>query len=403
MRKKYSFRKFLLHSGIDKSEFAIISPMIWQGNMKALRITSLLSLGLGTGFLVFNLVSQSGNWIPYLFLMCGSLISLIIQFVLNHKGIKNVIASMLLCYFQMLLVVAYAGILSAQPSNYDIPATSVIVFIALLPLSIDDRPSRMFTFMTIESVSYLIVSYFYKSKHAFSLDLQNVATFFVVGVILYCVICTRNIRELYQSVRIERIQRNIITSLATVVEERDSNTGDHIKRTQEYVKLLIRKMRKSGKYPDLTKDYCENVILASAMHDIGKIKIPDNILNKPGKLTEKEYEEMKKHSSYGAEIIKLTMSDVEEKDYCQIAYNIAKYHHERWDGNGYPDGLKGEEIPLEARMMALADVYDALISERVYKPAFDKDTSMKIIEEGKGTQFDPDLATLFLEGIKELD
>ena len=296
-----------------------------------------------------------------------------------------------------------AALLSVQKSNYDVPATSVIVFIALLPLSIDDRPLRMFTFMFIESASYLVLSYFYKSSHAFTLDLQNVGTFFVVGIILYCVICTRNIKELYQSVRIERIQRNIITSLATVVEERDNSTGNHILRTQDYVKLLIGKMKRSGKYGNLSKDYYENVILASAMHDIGKIKISDNILNKPGKLTNEEYEEMKRHSVYGAEIIKRTMSDVEEHDYCQIAYNIARHHHERWDGNGYPDGLKEEDIPLEARMMALADVYDALTSERVYKPPFTKEASILIIEDEKGKQFDPELATLFLEAIKEIN
>jgi HD-GYP domain-containing protein (c-di-GMP phosphodiesterase class II) len=161
-------------------------------------------------------------------------------------------------------------------------------------------------------------------------------------------------------------------------------------------KLLI-KMKANDNYSSLTKEYCSNTAMAAAMHDIGKIKIPDSILNKPGRLTEEEYAIMKKHSAYGAEIIQKTMNDVEERDYITIAYNIARYHHERYDGKGYPDGLKGEDIPLEARIMALADVYDALISERVYKKAFSEEKAREIILEGSGTQFDPNLVPLFLE------
>ena len=137
--------------------------------------------------------------------------------------------------------------------------------------------------------------------------------------------------------------------------------------------------------------------MAAAMHDIGKIKIPDRILNKPGRLTDEEYDIMKKHSIYGAEIIRKAMGDIEETDYITVAYNIARYHHERYDGKGYPDGLKGEDIPLEARVMALADVYDALISERVYKKAFSVEKAKEIILDGSGTQFDPCLVPLFLE------
>ena len=154
-------------------------------------------------------------------------------------------------------------------------------------------------------------------------------------------------------------------------------------------------------YANLSKEYCDNIVMAAPMHDIGKIEISDTILNKPGKLTEEEFEIMKKHSEYGGDIIKDTISNVEEQEYCNIAYNIARYHHERYDGKGYPDNLKGEEIPLEARIMALADVYDALVSERVYKKAYSKETAIKIIQEGKGTQFDPNLVPLFLECVTE--
>lgn len=133
------------------------------------------------------------------------------------------------------------------------------------------------------------------------------------------------------------------------------------------------------------------------MHDVGKIKIPDTILNKPARLTEKEFEVMKLHTVYGAEILSKLLSRDEDPEYFDIAQNVAKYHHERYDGTGYPEGLKGEEIPLEARIMALADVYDALTSDRVYKKAYPNSMAREILKEGAGTQFDPDLCELFLE------
>ena len=129
--------------------------------------------------------------------------------------------------------------------------------------------------------------------------------------------------------------------------------------------------------------------------------VSDSILNKPGKLTPEEYDIMKKHSEYGAQVIQNSMKNVDDDTYINVAINIAKYHHERYDGTGYPEGLKGEQIPLEARIMSLADVYDALISKRPYKEAFSKEKAMQIIKEGMGTQFDPELTPIFLEVIQQ--
>jgi response regulator RpfG family c-di-GMP phosphodiesterase len=370
--------------------------MLWSRNLHALRITASLAGGIGALFLAVNLILHTGVWIPYLFLFCGSALTYGLQTLLREQRDRRELWSLLLCYGQMILVCGYACILSIQRSNHEVPATSVIVFIALLPLAVDDRPIRMFLVMLAESVVYLELSFLMKAPHAFSLDLQNVATFCIVGMVLYAVICTRNIRELHQSERIEKIQRSIITSLAAVVEERDESTGDHIQRTQDYVRRLMQRMKRYERYSRLTEDYCNNVILAAAMHDVGKIRIPDRILNKPGRLTEEEFEIMKKHSEYGAEIIRKTMGDVEEEEYCGIACNIARCHHERYDGTGYPAGLKGEEIPLEARIMALADVYDALVSERVYKKPCTGEKAREILLEGNGTQVDPYLLPLFL-------
>ena len=394
-----TLKNFFLYCTLTREEFDSIRPEIWDRNRQTLRITSVFAAAMGLLFYLINKLSRSAVIFPYLFLLCGSLlISLSLQITRRMKN--NTWISISLCYTEMLLLCVYAGILSTQQSNYAIPATSIIVFISLLPLSVDDRPVRMYAVMLLEAAGYLWVSFKLKSGSAFSLDFMNTITFCTVGMVLYGVICVRNVREIYQNARVERIQQSIISSLAAVVEERDENTGDHISRTSGYVQKLIAVMKSRDAYAHLSEDYCNNVILAAPMHDIGKIKISDAILNKPGRLTDEEFSLMKQHTTYGAEIIQKTMKGVEEEGYVTVACNIARHHHERFDGTGYPDGLKGEEIPLEARIMALADVYDALISERVYKKAFPKEKAVQIIKEGAGTQFDPNLVPLFLETVE---
>ncbi|MBO4384938.1 MAG: HD domain-containing protein [Clostridia bacterium] len=399
--EKVNIKNVLLYGGKTREEFNSILQLVWRRNRRILRVTSLLSALMGFLFLIIVLVSRSGTQLPYMILLVGSLIIYVLTRLTERRG--DPLSALFLCYGQMLLVCVYAGILSTRETNYAIPATSIVVFIALLPLSIDDRLIRMFPFMIFESAAYLLVSKLFKSPAAFSLDIMNVVTFLAIGMVMYAVISIRNIREIYQSVRIERIQRSIISSMATVVEERDESTGGHIKRTEDYVRGITENMRRTERYRHLTDDFYYSVMLAAPMHDIGKIKVPDAILNKPARLTPEEYEIIKKHSVFGAEIIEKTMRGIEEPSYFTAAYNIAKYHHERFDGEGYPEGLKGEDIPLEARIMALADVYDALVSERVYKKAFTKEEARAIIEEGSGTQFDPELARLFLKYIDETD
>ena len=392
---------FFLSCGITSGEFSRIQHLVWKRNRRILRITSSIASVMGLLFFLYTvLITHGDTWLPYLILFIGSSIIFVLALV-NLFPTDATIPNMVLCYSQMLLLCTYAIILSVQKSNFDIPATSIVVFASLLPLSIDDRPIRMYTFMLIVSVSYLVVSYFFKAPSVFQLDVMNMGTFILIGAVLYGFICVRNIREISTSVKVELIQREVITALATVVEERDESTGGHIVRSGDYVYRLIGKMKKLEKFSHFSDDYFRNVVLAAPLHDIGKIKIPDVVLNKPARLTEQEYEVIKKHSVYGADIVRKTIYSIENKDYADVAYNIAKYHHERWDGTGYPERLKGEEIPLEARIMALADVYDALISDRVYKKAYSKEKAIEIIKEGRGTQFDPLLVDLFIECITQ--
>lgn len=201
-----------------------------------------------------------------------------------------------------------------------------------------------------------------------------------------------------------KMQDGLITLIADMVEDRDSDTGYHIQKTASYVRIIMDGLKRKGYYAEqLTPQFIEYVVKSAPLHDTGKIKISDTILNKPGRFTPEEYEIMKKHAVYGKEIIDKAISTVEGESYLREASNMAGYHHERWDGKGYPNGLKEEEIPLSARIMAVADVFDALASKRVYKPAFPLDEALRIIEEGKGTQFDPKCVEVFLEAVPDIE
>ena len=198
--------------------------------------------------------------------------------------------------------------------------------------------------------------------------------------------------------QIEYMQSGLIYILADLVESRDKCTGDHVKKTAAYVMMILQILKEKNIYPDqVTDDYIRDVCNSAPLHDIGKIKVPDAILNKPDKLTDEEFAIMKTHTTAGKSIIESAMRLAGEAGYLSEALNLATYHHERWDGKGYPEGLKGEEIPLSARIMAVADVFDALLSRRSYKPPFTFDEAMKIMEEGRGTQFDPVIVDAFLE------
>ncbi|MDO5156516.1 MAG: HD domain-containing protein [Eubacteriales bacterium] len=204
--------------------------------------------------------------------------------------------------------------------------------------------------------------------------------------------------EILENKKRIQIQGNIIAAIASIIESRDTSTGEHTIRTSQYVGLIANQLKKQNKYQAvITNDYIENLMSAASLHDIGKISTPDSILNKPGKLDEDEYEIIKQHAAEGGEIIHKILVDIENEIYVQMAYEIATYHHERWDGKGYPQKLQGDNIPLNARIMAVADVYDALISSRCYKKGFSKETSTDIILEGRGTQFDPDVVDAFME------
>ena len=204
----------------------------------------------------------------------------------------------------------------------------------------------------------------------------------------------REVKE--KTEHISLMQQKIVLGLADMIENRDSNTGGHVKRTSEVVSIFTEELQKRSKEYQFSDEFLLNVAKAAPMHDLGKIAVDDRILRKPGRFTDEEYEEMKNHSEKGSEIVEHILEGVEDEEFVRVAKNVAHYHHEKWDGTGYPTGISGIEIPPEARIMALADVFDALVSKRCYKESMSYDDAFVIIEESLGSHFDPELGKMFL-------
>jgi putative two-component system response regulator len=206
----------------------------------------------------------------------------------------------------------------------------------------------------------------------------------------------RLVRE--RTAEVANTQQVTILAMATLAETRDNETGNHIRRTQFYVKALAEQLRRQGEYPELTDDNIELLYRSAPLHDIGKVGIPDSILLKPGKLDEQEFEIMKTHAELGGAAIEEAEKALgdSETSFLRYARQIAHCHHEKWDGSGYPQGLAGEAIPLAGRLMALADVYDALISKRVYKAPFSHEQAKELLIKGRAQHFDPAVVDAFL-------
>lgn len=200
-----------------------------------------------------------------------------------------------------------------------------------------------------------------------------------------------------------RVQDATFIAFGSLAETRDNETGNHLRRTQSYVRALANRLKDHPAYRDhLSEETIETLCKSAPLHDIGKVGIPDSILLKPDKLTPEEFEVMKTHTRIGRDSIAAAQETLgDHSEFLALAREIAYGHHEKWDGTGYPEGLKGEQIPVSARLMAVADVYDALISERVYKKALSHDEAVKVIREGRGNHFDPTVVDAFLELAEE--
>ena len=245
------------------------------------------------------------------------------------------------------------------------------------------------------------VGQLYGQKFVLFVGISSISAF-IMSVTIIVLIMQGNKRSFYHE-QVANMQSGLITFMAEVVENRDDNTGGHIKRTAEYVECITKELRKQGSYADiLTDQYVSDMVVAAPLHDIGKIHIPDAVLNKPGKLTEEEFEVMKTHTTAGEELLTHAKAELGESGYLNTAVEMAAYHHEWWNGKGYPYGISGEEIPLCARIMAVADVFDALTSKRCYKNAMPLEKAYAIIKEESGTHFDPAVVEAFLAAAENM-
>jgi len=208
----------------------------------------------------------------------------------------------------------------------------------------------------------------------------------------------QNLKQLVEekTEEIQELQNAILKTMSNLVEYRDGITGDHVERSEFFLKLLTEEMLRQNVYFDEVKDWDMKLFFQSSqLHDVGKIAIRDNILMKPAKLTAEEFNEMKRHTFFGEKVIEKIQESTKESVFLTHAKIMAGTHHEKWDGTGYPRGISGSDIPLQGRLLALVDVYDALISERPYKKPFPPDEALEIIKEGSGVQFDPTLVEIF--------
>jgi len=212
----------------------------------------------------------------------------------------------------------------------------------------------------------------------------------------------KKLRESFQELK--QTQTAAIMGFARLTEYRDKDTGLHLERIREYTRMLAETLRELPKYRDyITDEYLEDLTLSSILHDVGKVGIEDKILLKPARLTADEFDDIKRHVTLGGEALDVVDHQLKRKSFLTLGKEIARYHHERWDGQGYPKGLKGEEIPLSARIVAVADVYDALVSKRPYKSAYSHGRAVELIEEGRGGAFDPDVVDSFLKREKDFE
>lgn len=202
--------------------------------------------------------------------------------------------------------------------------------------------------------------------------------------------------------RLSRINQSMVEALASIIEFRDCESGEHVKRISGLTQILMTAVSKM--YPEyrLPKAEIDKIVMSSILHDVGKISIPDGILNKPGRLTKEEFEIMKQHTVKGCEILASMSDDMMDKDVYDYSFDICRHHHERWDGRGYPDGLKGDDISIWAQVVSVADVYDALTSPRVYKSAFDHDTAVKMIYNGECGAFNPKVLAAFEKSLDKI-
>ncbi|MCR5651174.1 MAG: HD-GYP domain-containing protein [Lachnospiraceae bacterium] len=418
-------KKDLLYGGLTREEYISIKSAVNEANRKNNISHSIVTLLFwAVAFIVYGPDQYSAlmKIFPYALFICA--FSLVCSAVPAKKYpviVAPVKYIMELCFLEV--GVAVLIVFQSDPTKLFFG----YVLAVLVPMLFIEPMIASIILETIMVITYMIFGQIYFENTVYQWELRTLIVFCFTGIISSRFINNgRFERYLYtdsaekladiqtkfndalkkeveeKTRRIVTLNDRFIIGMATMVENRDNSTGGHIRRTSEVVRILTDSIR-SGNTLQLSDDFCNDLIKAAPMHDLGKIAVDDEILRKPGRFTPEEFEKMKAHAAEGARVVREILKDTDDADFRRIAENIAHYHHERMDGSGYPEGLKGEEIPLEARIMAIADVYDALVSKRVYKESYSFERADQIILEGMGTQFDPDLKAYYEAARPELE
>ena len=397
-------QRTLFSGGVEAELFAQIKGKFEPRNRRSMFILAMLGIVEGVILIASNLTSDRAA--PALPLYVSLfVISIVIAFFSRSSLLRNPSRQILVCFIALTVAMLYGlGIAFQRPAPDDYPAVTFMVLFVALPLMFTDVAWRMIAFELFWACIFIAISFNLSSGWVFGLNLLDIITFTALGAVLYCTISSEHVRQIVddqklesETARLNTVQGAILMRLSNVVEGRDEDTGAHVTRTCSFVADLLDDLSEQESWRvRLPESFVRHTVMCASLHDIGKLQISDAILNKPGPLTAEEFEEMKLHTVRGETLIRRTLEGLVGPDELTIARNIVRSHHERWDGTGYPDGLAGESIPIEARAMALADVFDALTHERCYKRAFSVEEAIQIIEEGRGTQFDPEMTDAFV-------
>ena len=414
----------LFYSGLSKEDFKRVSKPVAEVNRKSLMFFSIVSGVFWIAGLIIYLLQDNYIQCRYVYICAFiiSMITLLLSTTLVKRYPRLLFPTLML--FNASLYAAGIGMAICQP---DIRTVLMIAIVIIVPSGFIQRTIVNNILQVLSILVLAIVGHFYLVDEVYSFSLMNVTIFAIAGLVIghiinksryqryvyadsaeKLVVMQKNYNDDLQKeveIKTERIlalHNQLILGIAMMIEGRDNSTGGHIRRTSKAIEILIEEIRKDDDFA-LTDEFCNNLIKAAPMHDLGKITISDAILCKPGKFTPEEYEVMKTHAAQGAKILHNILAESEDVKFRELAENVAHYHHEHFDGTGYPCGLKGEEIPLEARIMAVVDVYDALVSKRTYKERYSFDKANEIIVSLMGSQFDPRLKKYYQKARTKLE
>ena len=342
--------------------------------------------------------------VKYLLLFCTAVVMYILTTLLMFHTTMALILPMIVATFYKtpkmahfavicsIIITAFSPVMSFINGLWD----SLFLQVLLQFCGYDSAPALQPFFTTAESVRQILLYIVFPR-----LMIVLLIGVGIINIVKSNALALQDRLSLIRSnARISAMQEDTLRCLATIVESRDGNTGTHVIHTREYMHSLVQQALLSGCYGELTEEKAAYIVRASVLHDVGKVAIPDNILNKPGKLTPEEYTVMKTHCQEGDKFISKAFAESPDALFVTIAHEIVSCHHEKVDGTGYPNGLAGEEIPLAARMMAIVDAFDAITSERVYKPAKSPEEALAILRKDSGTHFDAGLVELFVTAYK---